>query len=60
MSEMIHYPAIYIGNGTAILLLLVILLGIKRPLRHGLLDEKIFYAMVVLNIIQCIVETVVF
>ncbi|MGI6688175.1 MAG: GGDEF domain-containing protein [Christensenellales bacterium] len=60
MSEMIHYPAIYIGNGTAILLLLVILLGKKRPLRHGLLDEKMYFAMVVLNIIQCIVETVVF
>ncbi|MGI6696383.1 MAG: GGDEF domain-containing protein [Christensenellales bacterium] len=57
---MINFPAICIANGTAILLLLIILSSIKRPLRHGLLDEKIFYAMVVLNIIQCFVETLVF
>ena len=53
---MINYPTIFIANGTAILLLLVILTSIKRPLRHGLLDEKIFYVMVFLNIIQCFLE----
>ena len=54
---MINFPAIYIANGTAILLLLVILLSLKRPLRYGLFEEKIFYAMVVLNILQCIIES---
>ena len=57
---MINIPAIFIANGTAILLLLIILSSIKRPLRHGLLDEKIFYFMVILNIMQSIIETVVF
>ncbi len=57
---MINYPAIYIANGTALLLLLSILLSSKRPLRYGLPDEKVFYAMVILNIAQCLIETVVF
>ncbi len=57
---MINYPAIYIANGTGIMLLLVILLSIKRPLRHELLDEKIFYSMVTLNILQCFIESIVF
>jgi diguanylate cyclase (GGDEF)-like protein len=60
MLDMINYPAIYIANGTALLLLFFILLSSKRPLRYGLLDEKIFYAMVILNIAQCLIETVVF
>ncbi|NLM19800.1 MAG: diguanylate cyclase, partial [Clostridiaceae bacterium] len=58
--EMFNFPAIYIANGTAILLLLVILLSLKRPLRHGLFEEKIFYAMVILNILQCLIESIVF
>jgi hypothetical protein len=60
MLDMINYPAIYIANGTALLLLLYILLSSKRPLRYGLPDEKVFYAMVILNIAQCLIETVVF
>ncbi|MGI6739635.1 MAG: GGDEF domain-containing protein [Christensenellales bacterium] len=57
---MINIPAILIANGTAILLLIVILLSYKRPIRHVMLDEKTFYVMVILNIAQCIIETVVF
>ena len=57
---MINIPAILIANGTAIMLLTVILLSYKRPLRHVMLDEKIFYTMVILNIMQCVIETVVF
>jgi diguanylate cyclase (GGDEF)-like protein len=60
MLEMINIPAILIANGTAVMLLLVILSGSKRSPRHVMLDEKIYYAMVVLNMIQCVVETVVF
>jgi diguanylate cyclase (GGDEF)-like protein len=56
----INIPAILIANGTAILLLIVILLSYKRPIRHVMLDEKTFYVMVILNIAQCIIETVVF
>lgn len=56
---MFNFPAIFIANGTAILLLLIILLSSKKPLRQGLLEEKIFYAMVVLNILQCILESAV-
>ncbi|HHT24188.1 MAG TPA: GGDEF domain-containing protein [Clostridiaceae bacterium] len=58
---MFNFPAIYIANGTAIMLLLVILLSSKRPLshRHGLFEEKIFYAMVILNIMQCLIESAV-
>ena len=57
---MINIPAILIANGTAIMLLVVILLSYKRPLRHVMLDEKIFYSMIILNILQCLIETVVF
>lgn len=57
---MINLPAICIANGTAILLLLIVLLTSRRPLRHELLDEKIYYMMVVLNILQCLIESVVF
>ncbi|MGI6250629.1 MAG: GGDEF domain-containing protein [Anaerolineaceae bacterium] len=60
MLEMINYPAIYIANGTALLLLSVILLSSKRPRRYGLLDEKMYHAMVILNIVQCVTETVTF
>ncbi len=60
MLEMINYPAIYIANGTALLLLLVILLSSKRPRRYGLLDDKMYHAMVILNIVQCVTETVTF
>ncbi len=56
---MFNVPAILIANGTAILLLLVILLSLKRPLRHGLLDEKIYFAMVIFNILQSSIESVV-
>ncbi len=57
---MFNFPAIYIANGTAILLLLVVVLSIKKPLYHGLFEEKIYYAMVALTIVQCIVEMAAF
>ena len=57
---MFNLPAIYIANGTAILLLLIILLSSKKPLRHVLFEEKIFYAMVIVNILQCLIESVGF
>ncbi|MGI6765743.1 MAG: GGDEF domain-containing protein [Lentihominibacter sp.] len=57
---MINFPAIFIANGTAILLLSIILLSLKKPLRHGLLEEKIFYLMVIINILQCLIESSVF
>ncbi|NLM19557.1 MAG: GGDEF domain-containing protein [Clostridiaceae bacterium] len=57
---MINFPAIYIANGTAILLLFVILLSLKSSLRYGLFEEKIFYAMVILNILQCFIESASF
>ena len=56
---MINLPAIYIANGTAVLLLFIILLSSKRPTHHGLLDEKIYYTMIILNILQCLTETAV-
>ena len=54
---MTNYQAVYIANGTALLLLSVILLSNKKPLRHGLFEEKIFYGMVHVNILQCFIET---
>lgn len=57
---MINFPAIFIANGTAILLLSIILLSLKKPLRHGLLEEKIFYLMIIINILQCLIESSVF
>lgn len=57
---MINFPAIFIANGTGISLLFVILLSSKKSLRHILLDEKLFYSMVILNILQCFIESVVF
>ena len=57
---MINLPAICIANGTALLLLIVILLSSKRASRHGLFDEKIYYTMVTLNILQCLIESAVF
>ncbi|NLK71391.1 MAG: diguanylate cyclase [Clostridiales bacterium] len=54
---MINFPAIYIVNGAAFLLSLVILLSFKRSMRHGLFELKVFHTMVVLNIIQCFIET---
>ncbi|MGI6617343.1 MAG: GGDEF domain-containing protein [Saccharofermentanales bacterium] len=57
---MFNYPAICIANGTAVLLLSIILSSSKRPIRHGFLDEKLYFLMVILNILQCIIETVVF
>ena len=57
---MFNFPAIYIANGTAIMLLLIILLSSKKPFRHGLFEEKIFYSMVIINIMQCLLETAAF
>ncbi len=57
---MINLPAIYIANGTAIMLLLVVLLSMRRPLRHGLVENRIYHGMVILNVFQCLIETVVF
>ncbi len=57
---MINFPAIYIANGTAILLLLVVLLSARKPLRHGLFEEKIYYAMVALTLMQCFIEVATF
>lgn len=57
---MINLPAILIANGTAILLLLVVLSSLKRPLIHGLLEDKVYYLMVIINILQCLIETIVF
>ena len=53
---MINHQAVYIANGTAILLLTVILLSIKKPLRYGLFGEKIFYGMVYINILECLLD----
>ena len=57
---MVNYPAIFVSNGTAILLLLVIIFSSKRSLCNGLLHEKIFSWMLLLNFLQCIIETVTF
>lgn len=57
---MTNFPAVYIANGTAILLLFVILLSTKKPVRHGLFDEKLFYLMVLLNVLQCLIDTAAF
>ncbi len=57
---MSNLPAIYIANGTAILLLSTILLSFKKPIRNALIDERIFHAMVHLNMLQCVVESVAF
>ncbi|MGI6090136.1 MAG: GGDEF domain-containing protein [Saccharofermentanales bacterium] len=57
---MFNFPAICIANGTAILLLSIIVSSSKKSIRHGFFDEKIYFAMVILNILQCIIETVVF
>ena len=57
---MYNFPAIYIANGTAVLLLLVVMLSIRKPLHHGLFEEKMYYAMIVINIMQCILEVVTF
>ena len=54
---MFNLPAIYIANGTAILLLLIILFSSKKALRQGLFEEKIFFAMAILNIFQCFIES---
>ncbi|NLL90993.1 MAG: diguanylate cyclase [Ruminococcaceae bacterium] len=54
---MINFPAIYIANGMASLLSLVILFSFKRSMRHGLFELKVFHSMIVLNIIQCFIET---
>jgi hypothetical protein len=51
---------IHIANGTAILLLLVVLFSAKKSLRHALFEEKVFYLMLFLNISQCLIESVVF
>ena len=57
---MINYPAIYIANGTAILLLSVILFSVKKPLQHGLFKEKLYYGMIFLNMLLCCIETATF
>jgi len=57
---MTNFPAIYIANGTAVMLLAVILMSSKRPSISRLLDEKLFYSMTILNITQCCIETVGF
>ena len=57
---MYNFPAIYIANGTAVLLLLVVMLSIRKPPHHGLFEEKMYYAMIVINIMQCILEVVTF
>ena len=57
---MFNFPAIFIANGTAIILLLVVLFSVKKSLRHALFEEKVFYLMLFLNIAQCIIESVVF
>ena len=56
---MINLPAIYIANGAAIVLLLTILLSSNKSLRHSLFDEKIYYTMIYINILQCLIESVV-
>lgn len=55
-----NFPAIFISNGAAILLLLIVLLSSKRPLRHGSLDDRIYYTMVFFTIAQCVIETITF
>jgi diguanylate cyclase (GGDEF)-like protein len=55
-----NLPAVYVANGAAILFLLTILLSFKKPVRHGLLDERIYNLMVYINILQCLVESATF
>ncbi len=57
---MFNFPAIFIANGTAVTLLIIILVSSKKPLRNAFLDEKMYYAMVILNIMQCLFETLGF
>lgn len=60
LINMIDFSDVVIANGTAIVLLVMMLLNIKKPMKASLLDEKIFYLMVTATIFQCIVETLSF
>ncbi|NCB93044.1 MAG: GGDEF domain-containing protein [Clostridia bacterium] len=57
---MTNLPAVFIANGIAIVLLVVLLLSSNRNMRYGLLDNKIFYAMVAFTILQCFMESAAF
>ncbi|NCC00752.1 MAG: diguanylate cyclase [Clostridia bacterium] len=59
-DALINLPAIFIANGTAIMLLIILLLSSHKNTRYGLLDDKIFYAMVACTILQCFIESAAF
>ena len=60
LINMIDFSDVVIANGTAIVLLVMMLLNTKKPMKASLFDEKIFYLMVTATIFQCITETLSF
>ena len=47
-----------VPNGIAIILLLVLMVSIKRVPIHTIIEDRIFYAMVTCNLLQCAGEII--
>lgn len=57
---MINLPAIYVANGSAIFLILSVAISRKRNIHFRLFDERLFSAMLAVNVAVCVTETLSF
>lgn len=57
---MINLGAVFVANGAAILLLLILIISASKNHKKIFSDEKIFFTMVTITIIQAVIETITF
>lgn len=53
-----NFPAILIANFTAICLMLLILTSSQKTSKYTLVDEKLYYNMAIMTILQCLLEII--
>ena len=57
---MIDLPAIFIANGVGVTLMIILLISNRVNARNVFFDEKLFFHMVVMTLLLCLIETAAF
>lgn len=53
---MVNIPSIFAVNGMAVMLLFSLLFNTNKRFRYSLIEDKVIFFMIFLNILQCLIE----
>lgn len=54
---MANLPVVFVSNGAAVMMLIILFYSSQRIMKHRFMDEKLFIFMIFSTVFQCVVET---